>query len=399
MLRSIASEPRVAIKNVVLIQIEGLGEALVRHERQGKPVMPYLSGLAQSSIYFANFFQSFNSTDGAVFSAVSGFPETFVERNRKDFLAYDMGGHYPSLSRVLGDDDYDHYFFQGFRHRAADYLSFMKNQGYVTYGIDYFENLDRTKGIDAEAVNALGVYDGVLLQEAARIISRKSSKGFTAHIVTATTHSPWTHPKQFRPVFANNRMNVFHYVDRSLEAFVNKLRDELPDFDRTLFVITGDHTSAAVEDDDAERIRVPLILVNAQLAGLRGQFEKQIKAFGSHMDIVPTILGLLGQPYCYSGMGMDLLSSKSVNKGAITSNRRESYYLQGSFILTYAPNRNTSELRAFDQKRIIHGDISQKYPEVFDRMKLEYLAFYETSKRLTREKATFPRVTPRPPCR
>jgi phosphoglycerol transferase MdoB-like AlkP superfamily enzyme len=274
----------------------------------------------------------------------------------------------------------------------------MKNQGYITYGIDYFENLVRTEGVDGDAVNALGVYDGVLLEEAARIISRKSSKAFTAHIVTATTHSPWTYPKQFSPVFANNRMNVFHYVDRSLEAFVKKLRDELPDFDQTLFAITGDHTSAAVEDDDAERIRVPLILVNAQLTGLRGQFEGQSKTFGSHMDIVPTILGLLGRPYCYSGMGMDLLNSKSANKGAITSNRRESYYLQGSFILTYAPNRNTSELRAFDQKRIIHGDISQKYPEVFDRMKHEYLAFYETSKRLTRGKATFPRAIPRPAC-
>jgi hypothetical protein len=270
LLREIRSDADLGIENVVLIQVEGLSESLIHYDLEGPAVMPFLRSLAKEALYFSNFFQSFDSTDGSVFSMVTGLPETFVERQATDFLSYDVGGPYASLSRILGGRDYQHLFFQAFRHRYADYVGFLRNQNHRTYDLEYFEARLKDKLVE-NTVNTLGVFDGVFLQETAEVLAGIPEK-FTAYLIMATTHSPWTTPEEFEKIFENRKLNTFRYVDRSLEAFMETMKRKLPRFDRTLFVIVGDHTSYTYQQRFLERIRVPLFVYSPRLAGMKSRW-------------------------------------------------------------------------------------------------------------------------------
>jgi hypothetical protein len=389
LLREIRSDVDLGIENVVLIQVEGLSESLVQHDMEGRAVMPFLRSLAREALYFSNFFQSFDSTDGSVFSIVTGFPETFVERQATDFLSYDVGGPYASLSRILGGrGDYQHLFFQAFRHRYADYVGFLKNQNHRTYDLEYFEGRLKDKPA-ANTGNTLGVFDGVFLQETAQVLAGMPKK-FTAYLIMATTHSPWTVPEDFGKIFENRRLNTFHYVDRSLEAFMETMKKQLPRFDRTLFIIVGDHTSYTYQRDFLERIRVPLLVYSPRLAGMKSRWQKAQETPGSHLDIVPTILALLGGRHCYSGMGKSLLSSEAAGRGVISGSRKNGYYLKDGFVLRHAPYPDETQLYATVNGQVAQEDVSRQHPDIFERMKREYFALYETSKRVTREKKVFP---------
>jgi len=388
LLREIHSDTDLGIENVVLIQVEGLSESLVQHDTEGRAVMPFLRSLTKEALYFSNFFQSFDSTDGSTFSVVTGFPETFVARQTRDFLSYDVGGPYPSLSRILGERDYQHLFFQAFRHRYASYVGFLRNQNHRTYDLEYFEARlkDRPAG---NTVNTLGVFDGVFLQETAQVLAGMP-KRFTAYLIMATTHSPWTTPVDFGTVFENQRLNAFHYVDRSLEAFMEAMKKQLPRFDRTLFVIVGDHTSYTYQRNFLERIRVPLFVYSPRLAGMKSRWQKAQETLGSHLDIVPTILALLGGRHCYSGMGRSLLSPEAAGRGVISGSRKDGYYLKDGFVLRDAPYAGETQLYATANGEVIQEDVSRRHPDVFERMKREYFGLYETSKHITREKKVFP---------
>lgn len=393
LLRELRANADTGIENVVLVIVEGLSESLIHHDEDRQPVTPFLRRLAKESLYFANFYQSFNSTDGSMFATVTGFPETFVERDTKDFLAYDQGGHYPSLPRILNGAPMDHYFFQGFRHRHQDYLGFLRNQNYTTFGLDYFEGRLRDRPSGADAVNALGIFDRVFLLESAEVLQR-APRRFTATLLTATSHSPWSTPKEFAGIFTNKRFNAFRYVDGALATFMARMKQSLPRYEQTLFVIVGDHTSVALDNDLAERLRVPLLIYNAKLAGQKQRWADRTQEIGSHVDIVPTILGLLGQSYCYSGMGRDLLAASAAGKGAISGNHREGYYLKNNLVLKYVPYAGTVELLGLENRRVVMGDLAKVQAGAIEEMKREYLALYETSKYLTREGDLFPLDNP-----
>lgn len=389
LLREIRSDLSLGIENVILIQVEGLSESFVHQEVDGKAVMPYLRKLSRQSLYFPNMVQSFNATDGSVFSTITGFPETFVDRGAHDFFEFDGGGSYPSISRILGNQGYQHFFFQGFRHRYTDYLRFVRNQGYSAYGLDYFQHRLGDDPANSEAVNVLGVFDDIFLQETASVLIKSSIK-FTAHVVTATSHSPWTTPRGFGKQFDHKILNAFHYVDKSIENFVERLRRDLPRFDRTLLVIVADHTGASGADL-LNRLHVPLLFYGKGLMAMKDRWVKQSQTWASHIDIVPTILTLMGGRYCYSGMGQSLLNPEALGKGVVSNSRTNGYYLKSNWMFRYQPYSGEMNLYAIGngQARSRH-DLAAKEPKTFEQLKREYFALYETSKYLTREKNLFP---------
>jgi hypothetical protein len=111
---------------------------------------------------------------------------------------------------------------------------------------------------------------------------------------------------------------------------------------------------------------------------------------GSHLDVVPTILALLGGRHCYSGMGKSLLSAEAAGRGVISGNRKEGYYLKDGFVLRYSPYAGETQLYATADGGVVEEDVSRQHAEIFERMKREYFGLYETSKHITRAKKVFP---------
>jgi len=388
LLRKIKSDSRLGIRNVVIIQVEGLGGTLLDARIGDGYLMTYLRELGDRGLYLPNIIQSFGATDGSVFATATSLHRTFAPgKEYSFFFPYEVDGFYGSFPRVLGTTAYRHYFFAGFRQRIDDFVSFMSNQAYETFGHD--DLCKRLGARAAEESNRLGIFDGPMLREAATVILANSGP-FTAHLVTATSHSPWTVPSSMKERIVDDLLTTFRYVDRSLGEFIETLRTRLLDFDHTLFVIIGDHTSITFGNGYTERIRVPMILYNTELAKQRSRWADQQENVGSHVDIMPTILALLDGEHFYSGVGRNLLSSATTASGVISSTHHESLYIKNGFALRYTPHSKTTELFPIENGEIIMRDVSEQYPELTEQHRLEYLALYETSERLTRERRVFP---------
>ena len=231
LLRQVRGQDQIGIRNVVVIIVEGLSAALIDHRVGSELVMPYVHGLCEQGLCFRKMIQSFSATDGSVFAIVTSLPAPFALSRTGDLPAREINGLYGSLARSIGADGYRHLYVGGFRQRSADFVTFMGNQGYRGFGYDDLRA--RLGDRDAAHTNALGIFDGPMLQEAARIILSGSGP-FTAHAMTATTHSPWTVPASTTNRLADEVLATFQYLDRSVRDFVETLRVQDPDLDHTL---------------------------------------------------------------------------------------------------------------------------------------------------------------------
>jgi phosphoglycerol transferase MdoB-like AlkP superfamily enzyme len=336
--------------------------------------------------------QSFNATDGAVLATVTSFHKAFFNKNWEYFLPIEVNGYFSSLPHILGGSDYRHLGIHGFENRREDFSAFLLNQGFEAIDLADFEDRLGSRIHDKDVRNALGLFDGVLLQQTAEIIGDLEAD-FTAHIITASTHSPWVIPESAPRPFANQGFNVFHYLDQSIARLVESLQASSPRFEETLFVIVADHTSILTGGKLLDRLRVPVIFYSPKLVEFPGKDAIDTGILGSQVDILPTILQLLDNDYQYPGMGTSLLGQHLPRPGVISSSRYESYYLKDDFAFHYSPYRRTAEKMRLLQRSgddVLNQDIAGSYPELFEQMKKEYFALYETSSGLVKEKRIMP---------
>jgi phosphoglycerol transferase MdoB-like AlkP superfamily enzyme len=268
--RSIPPGPELGLKNVIVIQVEGLSETILHHQEKGRPVTPFLNKLARQGLSFTNIMQSFNATDGGVLATATSFHKAFFNKNWEYFLPIEVNGYFSSLPHILGGIDYHHLGIHGFENRREDFSAFLRNQGFESIDLADFEDRLGARSQNEEIRNALGLFDGILFDQTAEIIAGLPSF-FTVHITTATTHSPWVIPESAPHPFANQGMNVFHYLDQSIARFVESLQSSSPRFEETLFVIVADHTSILTGGKLLNRLRVPLIFYSPKLIGFPGK--------------------------------------------------------------------------------------------------------------------------------
>jgi len=387
LLRPVKTLPNQEFSNVVTVQIEGLTASIFEHEQDGKKIMPYLDKLASQGLYFPNTMQSFNATAGSVFSTVTGFHKISFDEKTKRFTSAELNAYYGSLAHILGSKNYDHYYFGGFRQSALDFLRFMGNQGYQTYGYEKLSKRLSNKGTLDTADSTLGLFDSDFLIESATILNA-AKNNYTAHLITTTSHSPWTIPEGADTAFNKPALNAFAYVDTAIKKFMQALKQNPERFSDTLFVFVADHTSYTFNDDLLEKIRIPLIFYTpSKRLELTSSTQEKI---ASHVDIIPSILALLKGEHRHSGMGHNLFDNPKLAGSALSGSRYNGIYIKDGFMFQYRPYEEKNKLRMLKSTSRISPIAAQESTQIQKRMRQEYLAQYETSKRLSIEKNIFP---------
>ncbi|HEU4437958.1 MAG TPA: LTA synthase family protein, partial [Methylomirabilota bacterium] len=390
LLRTVHGIGGLGIRNVVIIQVEGLGTTMLERDEPQGPVMPYVQSLVAEGLYFPRVYQSFFSTDGAVFATTTSLPWTNAFSGGSPRLTDSiLGAYFTSLPRITDEHGRRSYAFSGFRHRTADFVSFGRNLGYRTAG---FESLVRRLGPRAaQDAGPLGVHDGPLLREAAATVAA-SPDPFILYVMTATSHSPWTVPDGAPRPPGNGPQGTFRYVDDCIRTFVAHLRATRADFDQTLIAVTGDHTSIPFGTQRIERLRVPLVLAGPPMARARGRWPARSETEVSQVDILPTIASLLDGAHPFAGMGRNLLEARRPDgAGIITSDRTDTFYFKDGFALRYDLQSGGADLFEVDGDELRATDVSAQHSEVSRRLTREFLALYETADRLMRENRVFPR--------
>jgi phosphoglycerol transferase MdoB-like AlkP superfamily enzyme len=123
--------------------------------------------------------------------------------------------------------------------------------------------------------------------------------------MTASDHGPFYLPDYYKPRNKDIRDQMVEYADWSLRKFIS-LASAKEWFGNTIFVFVADHGAPinAVYDIPMDYHHTPLIFYAPGILKEARTYD----CIGGQIDVFPTIMGILNQPYINNTLGIDLLS-------------------------------------------------------------------------------------------
>ncbi|MEO8403804.1 MAG: LTA synthase family protein [Chitinophagaceae bacterium] len=310
--------------NIVLIMCESF--SMYKSTMSGNPLntTPFFDSLTKNGIFFNRCFSPHFSTARGLFAIVTGIPDAQMFRfSTRNPLAL-------SQHTIINNfEGYDRHYFLGGNPEFNNFKGLLSNINDLQM---------HTEGsFHSPKINVWGISDKDLFMEANDVF-KKETKPFFAIVQTSDNHRPYMIPStdsDFQRVAVSeedlekygfeslNEFNTFRYADYCFKKFIESAQKE-EYFHNTIFVFVGDHgvagnaTSvypAAWTDQRLTDEHVPLLFYAPYL--LKPQRHEEVV---SQIDVLPTIAGMLQQPYLNTTLGRDLLDPAKKNNFAFVTN-------------------------------------------------------------------------------
>ncbi len=306
--------------NVVLVLCESF--SMYKSTMSGNPLnsTPYFNQMCNEGIFFERCFTPAFGTARGIFATITGIPDVqlskFSTRNEESV----------NQRTIINDfDGYEKYYFLGGRSQFNNFSGLVSN-------INKLHVYEEGK-YKAEKLNVWGISDKNLFLEANEVLA-KQQKPFFAIIQTADNHRPFEIPEEDTDFVRQNipeedlkkygfeslkEYHAFAYTDYCFKKFMEAAKNS-PYFKNTIFVFTGDHGvegdagaiyPKAWTDQRLSDEHVPLLFYSPSLLAP----QKRPEAV-SQIDILPTIAGMMQQPYLNSTLGRDLLDPNKKENAA-----------------------------------------------------------------------------------
>jgi phosphoglycerol transferase MdoB-like AlkP superfamily enzyme len=304
-------------KNLIFIQVESLENFVLRQSYESQEITPTLNHLLEHSFYFSNFYDDINnggSADADLLANASVYPP----RKGSSFMSFPTN-EYNSLPKILGRFGYSSIALKSDKGNYFNWKPALTSMG--------FGKCYDAKNYKRDELFGMGLSDSSFLNQTVGYITQQPTP-FYSFLVTVTSHSPFDLPHHKRelhlPEYIDNSyvggyLQSVHYTDKYIGQFLRRL-DSAGILDSSVVIIYGDHSGlhryfadevVALKPSipwtlDATG-RIPFLIYQKNLVG------KEIQTFGGQIDIMPTILPLLGIPkkeYNTTVMGRDLLTTK-----------------------------------------------------------------------------------------
>ncbi|MGQ0739799.1 MAG: LTA synthase family protein [Bacteroidota bacterium] len=312
--------------NIVLVQCESY--SMYKSSMSGNllDATPYFDSISRNGIFFDRCFTPHFSTARALFAVLSGIPDAqlfkFSSRNPEAVKQHTI---------VDNLTEYEKHYFLGGDPEFGNFDGLLNN-------IDGLQ-MHTGKRKNIPEVNVWGISDKELFLEANEVFKQKD-KPFFAYIQTSGNHRPYDKtmaktdtdfvklevPEEDLKKYgfeSIDEFNAFRYFDYCIREFMEAAEKENY-FHNTIFVFVGDHGVAGNAEAmyppvwTEQRLtdeHVPLLFYAPQL--LSPQRRKEVV---SQIDILPTIAGMLHQPYVNTALGRDLLDPAKTNNFAFITN-------------------------------------------------------------------------------
>ncbi len=330
------------IENVVVIIMESFSGQFVGALGGPKGITPEFDKLAGKGVLFTNFFSNGTHTHQGMFATLASFPNI----PGFEYLMQTPEGaqYFSSLSVLLKARGYNDIYLYNGDFSWDNQEGFFKHQGMTNFIGRYdFKNPkveDPTWGVSDEDMFQRSV------KELKTLCGRHQP--FFAVLQTLSNHTPYPLPERLpvSPVTGfgglNEHLTAMKYSDWALGRFFDEIEKD-PCFSKTLFVILGDHgfsLSEQVSSIDLLRFHIPLLIIGP---GIRESFGPVRLTVGSQVDVVPTVMGLLGDQYVHQCWGRDLFALNSDDKGFAvikpSGNNNTVAIVQGDRILVRVPDQ------------------------------------------------------------
>jgi phosphoglycerol transferase MdoB-like AlkP superfamily enzyme len=312
------SQPKMSpvndrIKNVVVVLMESFSGKFVGALGNDYNITPEFDKLAGEGLLFENFFSNGTHTHQGVFATFASFPNL---PGFEYLMQQPQGGNsFSGLPALLKREKFNDLYVYNGDFTWDNQEGFFRNQGLTNFvGRHDYVNpkfQDRTWGVSDEDMFSRAVVE---------LDKIDSEQPFFAMVQTLSNHTPYALPEKLpvAPVTDmggySEHLTAMRYSDWALGEFFKAIKHK-PFYNETLFVILGDHgfgVKPQISDIDLLRYHVPLLLI---APGLTQEYGQRITTVATQVDVIPTILGLLGKPFTHQSWGRDILSLGPSDKG------------------------------------------------------------------------------------
>jgi len=298
-------------KNVVILIVESFGREYIgalNKELEGgnyKGYTPYVDKLIeQSATYKYSYCNGRKSIDGmpSVLCGIPMFIEPFV-------LSPQSMNTYTGLAGILGKEGYNTAFFHGANRGSMGFLAFAKKTGFKEYYGREDYAADTRFGGDADFDGHWGIWDEPFLQYYCTKMNEMKQPFMTA-VFTVSSHTPYIIPEKYKDVYPEEGLimhKCIRYTDMAIGKFFENARKQ-PWFKNTIFVLTSDHTNLsdhAQYQTDIGGFCSPIVIYDPS-----GKIEPGMRdGIAQQIDILPTVLSILGYDKPFLSFGCDLMST------------------------------------------------------------------------------------------
>lgn len=313
----------VDFDKIVLIIVESLDRNYINCYNENIPCKytEFFNYAVDNYISMDNFYTASTSTDNGINALLNSRLDYYTDRIINQNDKYKVN----SLLDVVNNHGYDTYFIRGSSKKYADHdLYYPKLFGmnkFIT-SEDFYEKygLKNTQW---------GIEDKFLFNEAIKILCKARSKKQFIVINTIDTHPPYRNYDN--QLSSNKFLDSLAHTDYNLKKFYEKIKLLNLFDDKTLIIITADHSATHGANYtnrlDFEPDRIPLIFLTKNIK-FNEEFKINVdkKRYCSQIDLAPTIIDILGfiKPDSMMGKSIFTQSSLSITK------YRDSLYLRNN---------------------------------------------------------------------
>jgi phosphoglycerol transferase MdoB-like AlkP superfamily enzyme len=293
--------------NVITIIMESMSKeyiGAINHTH--RTYTPFLDSLISQSLVFDNAFSDGKKSVEGIPAVVAGLPSWM---NTAFITSPYSDDNFTSIAELLGKQGYTTAFFHGGHNGSRGFDKFCEKGGFrYYYGMKEYNN-------NADYDGHWGIWDEQFFQYFARCLDTLHQP-FYAAIFSISSHHPFSMPEKYKTRFVQKPgdipiMKCIEYSDYSLKEFFRTV-SQMPWFDSTLFVITGDHTGPSIDPYYSNRLgmyEIPVIYYMPH-SNLKGTSHTTTQ----HIDIMPSILDYLHYPLPYFSFGSSVLNSSSATQ-------------------------------------------------------------------------------------
>jgi phosphoglycerol transferase MdoB-like AlkP superfamily enzyme len=337
--------------NVVIIIMESMAASKMSRNGNKLNLTPFLDSLALNSYYFDSIYTAGIHTFNGVFSTLFSYPAIFRQQPMRESRILKYNG----ISNTLKELGY-----------STTYITthdgqFDNIQGFL--GTNSFDQIITEDDYPSEeAKTTLGVPDDYMFRFSIPVLNKLHEKGkpFLVAFMTASNHGPYYLPDYYIPGNNDLKDQMIEYSDWALQQFM-KMASKQEWFANTLFVFVADHGihKKRSYDISLEYHHTPLIFYAPELLPESRIFNQ----IGGQIDVYPTIMGILKQPWINNTAGIDLLKE---GRPYIMVNSIDNYGVIGKEFFLIVKHDGSSKL--FRYRNGSMKDYSSQFPEIKKRM-------------------------------
>ena len=322
-------------RNVVLFIMESFSaehSALLRpdiykdSEQQG--YTPFLDSLMRQSYTFYNMYANGKRSIQAlpaVWSSIPSFKSPFV-------LMPQALAETRSLPAILKDKGYETMFFCGSDHGSMGFGAYARQTGIEKlYSRQDYEKVHGTNDFDGY----WGVWDEKFLNYMGEVLSEQREPFFST-MFTLTSHHPFVVPEEYEGKYPKGHTpnhQCVGYVDDAFRKFFAKYENE-EWFRRTIFVFVADHVSSEKMTETFRRSPGDYHILGFMYAPDSALFGEHRQVV-SQIDIMPTLLGLMGNDEPYFAFGRDIFNEHTDVPFAINYDNNAFQAITGDHLIRF----------------------------------------------------------------